>query len=338
MESREKEYQEGYSPAQFLSKRIQKITEAAYRVSDLFPLEEPLRWSLRSAVLDVFRDFAVLEYIGEAERQRSITNAEMKIRRLLALIELASVGSFLSELNFAVLKREYSVFLSVIQEQQEILLPSQLRILEKPQFGSAQNQAEDFFRSEPVTVPGERKDKQEIKENEKDADNRNLYIGHSNGHSNGHSYIGLSDIDLGSPIKNRTGVSHGNLASNNFHSQLFDSLSEQPQEQQKQENFQRQESFQRVEGSYDYKKPNVIEHRKIPPLPAVGVVDETRKRQILELVKERGWVSVGDLASTFRGVVGEKTLQRDLLRMVDRGLLQKAGDKRWRRYALRGEL
>lgn len=321
MQGTEEGYQEEYSPMQFLGKRIRKITEAAYRVSDLFPLEEPLRWSLRTAALELFQDFSILEYVGEAERQRAVITAEEKIRRLLALIELASVGSYLSELNFAVLKREYSVFLNVIQEQQETLLPSQLQMLEKPQFGSGQTQI--WGMPESVTARRKNEEGNEGDGDKNDGENRKGFSsGHTNGHSNGHRYIGLSDRSPKGPILDISEIARKGLISRNFNSPLS-SLSQhlQPQEIAPKE-------------KDIYEKTGVAGERKLPAPFGGGAVEEVRKRQILEMVKERGWVSVGDLASTFRGVVGEKTLQRDMLRMVDRGLLQKTGNKRWRRYAL----
>lgn len=77
----------------------------------------------------------------------------------------------------------------------------------------------------------------------------------------------------------------------------------------------------------------------------VKPVDEVRKNKdnslrfngrhakILSLVKEKQDVSISDIHSYFNGI-SEKTIQRDLISLVNRGLLGMDGDKRWRRYSL----
>ncbi len=57
-----------------------------------------------------------------------------------------------------------------------------------------------------------------------------------------------------------------------------------------------------------------------------------RKRQILGLIKEGEWVSIREISTSLPGF-GSKSIQRDLLEMVDLGILKKIGDKRWRKYS-----
>jgi predicted HTH transcriptional regulator len=60
---------------------------------------------------------------------------------------------------------------------------------------------------------------------------------------------------------------------------------------------------------------------------------EERKRKILNLVKENEWISIREIAASLKEF-GEKSIQRDLLEMVEAGILKKTGDKRWRKYSL----
>jgi hypothetical protein len=62
-------------------------------------------------------------------------------------------------------------------------------------------------------------------------------------------------------------------------------------------------------------------------------LNEVRKSKILNIIKAKKEVSVGELSSVFTQV-SEKTIQRDLLEMVSSGVLKKQGDKRWRKYTL----
>ena len=59
-----------------------------------------------------------------------------------------------------------------------------------------------------------------------------------------------------------------------------------------------------------------------------------RHDKILSLLKERKEVSVGDIYHCFDGI-SEKTIQRDLMSLVNQGMLNMSGDKRWRRYTLK---
>jgi DNA-binding HxlR family transcriptional regulator len=60
---------------------------------------------------------------------------------------------------------------------------------------------------------------------------------------------------------------------------------------------------------------------------------QNRKSKILETIRKKKKVTVGDLSGLFTEI-SEKTIQRDLLEMVDKGILRKEGDKRWRTYIL----
>jgi len=57
-----------------------------------------------------------------------------------------------------------------------------------------------------------------------------------------------------------------------------------------------------------------------------------RRERILSLVREKGRVSVKDIAAVIRDC-GEKTLQRELLLLVGQGVLTKEGERRWSTYA-----
>lgn len=65
-----------------------------------------------------------------------------------------------------------------------------------------------------------------------------------------------------------------------------------------------------------------------------GLHFNSRHDKILSLVREGREVSIGDIYHYFEGI-SEKTIQRDLILLVNRGILNMNGDKRWRRYALK---
>jgi hypothetical protein len=72
---------------------------------------------------------------------------------------------------------------------------------------------------------------------------------------------------------------------------------------------------------------------KRKPKAAVDNLDSTRDRLILDVIKAKGEVGLKDISIFIKGVSG-KTIQRDLLRLVGKGVLKKSGERRWSRYSL----
>ncbi len=58
-----------------------------------------------------------------------------------------------------------------------------------------------------------------------------------------------------------------------------------------------------------------------------------REKKILDLIKGHDWISVHEIYA-FLPEYSEKGIQRDILEMVDGGILKKTGDKRWRKYSI----
>lgn len=59
----------------------------------------------------------------------------------------------------------------------------------------------------------------------------------------------------------------------------------------------------------------------------------SRRNTILELLQNKSSVTVKDVTDTIHGC-SSKTLQRELLSLVDEGLLKKEGERRWSTYSL----
>lgn len=66
---------------------------------------------------------------------------------------------------------------------------------------------------------------------------------------------------------------------------------------------------------------------------AVAVKKNSRQTAILSLLKKKKEIMVRDVSPFIEGV-SEKTIQRELLAMVNKGILRKEGEKRWSRYSL----
>ena len=68
-------------------------------------------------------------------------------------------------------------------------------------------------------------------------------------------------------------------------------------------------------------------------VPSVSNINEDRTSKIVELANKLDWFSVKDIGISLKNV-SEKTIQRDLISMVEKGVLEKSGERRWSRYKL----
>ncbi|MEK7085047.1 MAG: hypothetical protein AAB904_00805 [Patescibacteria group bacterium] len=235
------------SDMRYAMERAKKITEALYRVTDLFPDKEPLKWNLRGeavAILEIILSFENQPPKGAGEGLQSI---EGRLKKLLALLDLAQAGSFISSLNFEVLKSEYrnlrDFLLSPLGVSSGGLLPVFYEL-----------QTKNALKGEPVPKDDENKKAVWTEEQPPEAA---LYEREADsiGQHNGQSYQHLPEKD--------------------------------------------------------------------------------RRSIIVSFLKgQQGrWVSIGELVALFKHNLSEKTLQRDLAGMIQEGVVDKQGDKRWRRYA-----
>jgi len=200
----------------YISDRVQKITEALYRVTGLLHDKEPLKWETRDKAICIFNKLISLRYKNDLERNISLEEVEKEVSELVIFLSLFSENQSVSGMNFQILKNEYSgVKKSITQKRQgDVLI----------------------------------------------------------GQGNGHKINEKSQMS----IKNNSKNSNKN----------------------------------------NDRKDKILNFMK--NLPA-----QAGKKE----------VSISDLSVVFSDF-SEKTIQRDLLDMVDKGLLKKEGDKRWRRYIL----
>lgn len=68
------------------------------------------------------------------------------------------------------------------------------------------------------------------------------------------------------------------------------------------------------------------------------IVGARHKQIIAYLQNMKGAsISIGEIVNFLGNIASEKTLQRDLNELITRGIVKAEGDRRWRRYSLRGQ-
>lgn len=81
-------------------------------------------------------------------------------------------------------------------------------------------------------------------------------------------------------------------------------------------------------------KNNVLEDKKQASVRATtNVLKESRRARILKLVKDNREVTIKDIANHFPDL-SEKTIQRELVTLVETNVLKKSGERRWSKYTL----
>ncbi|MBI5045734.1 MAG: DeoR family transcriptional regulator [Candidatus Niyogibacteria bacterium] len=269
------------SHCEYIQVKVGKITEALYRVTDLFPDEEPLKWLLREQGVKIFNNLQALDRSDLHSRVKNIDAASQIISRMLGSLELSSAGTFISGLNFEVLRREYSALHDFIDGKKESLLPQPIGF-----FADLGKPAPIFF-GELTPSPSDI-----TTLSSRTTENAEIIKGH------------ISDNGQKS-VKNSNGPQGGLMDMRNL----------------------------------ARKKEIIIDApRKYENIGGVNGNNESdikldRQQKIFEFIRHNGWVGVGEVAKIFTDGISEKTIQRDLMFMADSGILRKAGDKRWRRYA-----
>ena len=100
----------------FLMMKAEKLASAVYRVTDLIHHNEPLKWKLRDAAVELLASMT----------RRNITedgNVLYRVNiidRIVLFLQVSHVGSYVSGMNFTILKEEYLLLRTLITEPETI--------------------------------------------------------------------------------------------------------------------------------------------------------------------------------------------------------------------------
>lgn len=89
----------------YVTDRIQKLTAALYRVTDLLSDKEPFKWTLRDKALNIYDDLVSIK--NTKDKESLLDNSLKNFTQIIKSLELVSAGVSVSNLNFEILKREY---------------------------------------------------------------------------------------------------------------------------------------------------------------------------------------------------------------------------------------
>lgn len=97
--------------------KIQKLTSALYRVTDLLSDKEPLKWILRDKSLKIYNNLLSLLLSEDDVRDKNeLLNKTMNsLSQVINLLGLASDGTSISSINFKILEKEYNNLKSFVE-------------------------------------------------------------------------------------------------------------------------------------------------------------------------------------------------------------------------------
>ncbi|TSC61867.1 MAG: Uncharacterized protein G01um101448_1014 [Parcubacteria group bacterium Gr01-1014_48] len=100
----------------FVHKKTERITTALYMITNLLPVEEPLKWKLREKGIEL------MSYVLHFGTGSLMPNVREKadimplIIGQVSLLEVAYVSGAISEMNFLILKREYEQIIELFEK------------------------------------------------------------------------------------------------------------------------------------------------------------------------------------------------------------------------------
>jgi hypothetical protein len=103
----------------YLSLKVQKLTQAIYLVTSLIPDNEPIKWRLREEALDILSDMALSHdrHVSPLYQLPGLETVLLKVNHMLSFLEVSLAANFVSEMNLALLKKEYLILRQSLEEK-----------------------------------------------------------------------------------------------------------------------------------------------------------------------------------------------------------------------------
>jgi len=96
-----------YDFSVFLNRKTEKLTTALYMVTSFLSDTEPLKWKLRGCGIDLLSDMTTVRNSSVSEVENIFADYSLAIEEMVSLLEVGVSAKLISEMNFAILKKEY---------------------------------------------------------------------------------------------------------------------------------------------------------------------------------------------------------------------------------------
>ena len=89
-------------------KKTEKLASAVYMVTNLFPENEPMKWTLRKKASDLLSFILNYKDIPESGQVDFAYSTKTRVLELVSFLEVSFRGGLVSNMNFSILKQEFS--------------------------------------------------------------------------------------------------------------------------------------------------------------------------------------------------------------------------------------
>lgn len=97
-----------------ISKKTEKLASAVYLITNLFSDNEPMKWTLRKKVSELLSFMVTYKDIRQAEFPTFIHVTKTRVLEIVSLLEVSSLGGLISQMNFSILKQEFSKLVELL--------------------------------------------------------------------------------------------------------------------------------------------------------------------------------------------------------------------------------
>lgn len=97
-------------------KKTEKLASALYMITNLFSDNEPIKWTLRKKVADLLSFTLTYKDTAELSQNDFVYNIKTRVLELSSLLEVSFRGGLVSQMNFSVLKHEFSNLINIFSK------------------------------------------------------------------------------------------------------------------------------------------------------------------------------------------------------------------------------
>ena len=97
------------------NKKTEKLVTALYMVTDCMETDDSLKSKLRQLGVELLSDMFKLSVVSPMEKDAHISSSMTRVSEILSFIEIAYTIGFVSEMNTAILKKEFMSLTSLLE-------------------------------------------------------------------------------------------------------------------------------------------------------------------------------------------------------------------------------
>lgn len=102
----------------FIFKKTQKLVSALYLITGFLPENEPLKWKLRRLGSELLSSSILLKE-GVSKKDKAVLDIRSQVLEVTALFSVAKQAGMISDMNFEIVNREFSLLLNSISLSSE---------------------------------------------------------------------------------------------------------------------------------------------------------------------------------------------------------------------------